>query len=233
MFLALYYLYQLLPESIATRAKLRSLKWLIPKTPLLLYCICSNIWIDNAMFFGPEQETGIWLLPCRWHIPSVPLEACRWISAETCGLDDVSPPDDLGSGPYTKFIIIFEPWFSVIGIGLFQKTYTYQELAWLWRCVGWCDCCIVQDLLYHNMDTSTMHWSAASNHSLLDCFFLVFFIFMGIGVGVWVFSCLGSLCNLFTSFLIKFYLIMRVVTIIEIRMAIRFNLNYMFRLYIM
>ena len=33
------------------------------------------------------------------------LEADRRISAETCGLDDVFPPDDLGSGPYTSFII--------------------------------------------------------------------------------------------------------------------------------
>ena len=34
-----------------------------------------------------------------------PLEAGRRISFETCGLDDVFPPDDLGSGLYTPFII--------------------------------------------------------------------------------------------------------------------------------
>ena len=33
----------------------------------------------------------------------------RGISAETCGLDDVFPSDDLGSGPYTRFIIIYMP----------------------------------------------------------------------------------------------------------------------------
>ena len=31
----------------------------------------------------------------------------RRISAETCGLDDVFPPDDLSSGPYTQSIIRF------------------------------------------------------------------------------------------------------------------------------
>ena len=35
---------------------------------------------------------------------SIPLATGRWISVETCGLDDVFP-DDLGSGPYTPFII--------------------------------------------------------------------------------------------------------------------------------
>ena len=30
---------------------------------------------------------------------SIPLKAGRGISAETCGLDGVFPPDDLGSGP--------------------------------------------------------------------------------------------------------------------------------------
>ena len=39
------------------------------------------------------------------YILFVPLKAGRGISAETCGLDDVFPPDDLGSGPCTPFII--------------------------------------------------------------------------------------------------------------------------------
>ena len=38
------------------------------------------------------------------------LEAGRGVSTETCGLDDVFPPDDLGSGPYTQSIMIFIPW---------------------------------------------------------------------------------------------------------------------------
>ena len=34
-----------------------------------------------------------------WHILSIPLTTGRGTSAETCGLDDVFPPDDLGSRP--------------------------------------------------------------------------------------------------------------------------------------
>ena len=48
---------------------------------------------------------GVSLLSC-WHILSIPLEAGPGISAETCWLDDVFPPDDLGSGPYTKSITV-------------------------------------------------------------------------------------------------------------------------------
>ena len=45
---------------------------------------------------------GAQLFPWRWHILSIPLEAGRGISTETCELDDVFPADDLESGPYTE-----------------------------------------------------------------------------------------------------------------------------------
>ena len=32
--------------------------------------------------------------------------ACKGLSAETCGMNYVFSPDDLGSGPYTPFIIM-------------------------------------------------------------------------------------------------------------------------------
>ena len=76
----------------------------------LLYCLCGNVsrecmnWLHN----GFRTRTGgweVWLLPWRWHILSIPLKAGRGISAETCGLDDVFPPDDIGSGPCAPFII--------------------------------------------------------------------------------------------------------------------------------
>ena len=51
------------------------------------------------MIFGLEQEGGSLSLPWRWHILSIPLTTGRGASAETCGLDDVFPPDDLGSRP--------------------------------------------------------------------------------------------------------------------------------------
>ena len=90
-------------HSIATTVKLRSLKWLIPKTPLL-----PMWWFMNWSHNGFRTRTGgweFWLLPWRWHILSIPLKAGRVISAKTCGLGDVFPPDDLGSGPCTPFII--------------------------------------------------------------------------------------------------------------------------------
>ena len=74
-------------HSVATTAKLRSLKWLIPKTRLLLMWQCIH-WLHN----GFRTRTGgweFWLLSERWHILSIPLKAGRGISAESCGLDDV------------------------------------------------------------------------------------------------------------------------------------------------
>ena len=50
-------------------------------------------------FLNSEQEGGIWSLPSRWHILSIPLTTCRGTGAKTCGLDDVFPPDDLCSSP--------------------------------------------------------------------------------------------------------------------------------------
>ena len=45
------------------------------------------------------------LLAWRWYIPSIPLEAGHGTSAQTCGLNDMFPPDDFVSGPYAPFII--------------------------------------------------------------------------------------------------------------------------------
>ena len=51
------------------------------------------------MIFGLEREGGSLIAPMRWHILSIPLTTSPGTSAETCGLDDVFPPDDLGSRP--------------------------------------------------------------------------------------------------------------------------------------
>ena len=55
-------------------------------------------WIDT-WFLDSNRRVGVWSLPRRWHILSIPLTTGRGTSAETCGLDDVFPPDDLGSRP--------------------------------------------------------------------------------------------------------------------------------------
>ena len=46
------------------------------------------------------------------------------ISAETCGLDDVFPPDDLDSGPCTPFIIYIP---HIIAAFLLIKIYSIYE----------------------------------------------------------------------------------------------------------
>ena len=48
---------------------------------------------------------GVLITPIALAHPLHPLKAGRGISAEPCGLDDVFPPDELGSGPCTPFII--------------------------------------------------------------------------------------------------------------------------------
>ena len=55
-------------------------------------------WIDT-WFLDSNRRVGVWSLPWRWHILSIPLTTGRGTSAETCGLDDVFPPDDIGSRP--------------------------------------------------------------------------------------------------------------------------------------
>ena len=57
-------------------------------------------WIDT-WFLDSNRRVGVWSLPWRWHILSIPLTTGRGTSAETCGLDDLFPPDDLGSRPET------------------------------------------------------------------------------------------------------------------------------------
>ena len=53
----------------------------------------------DTWFLDSNRRVGVWSLPWRWHIDSIPLTTGRGTSAETCGLDDVFPPDDLGSRP--------------------------------------------------------------------------------------------------------------------------------------
>ena len=53
----------------------------------------------TASRFFPVRRVGVWSLPWRWHILSIPLTTGRGTGAETCGLDGVFPPDDLCSRP--------------------------------------------------------------------------------------------------------------------------------------
>ena len=53
----------------------------------------------DTWFLDSDRRVGVWSLPWRWHILSIPLTTGRGTGAETCGLDDVFPPDDLCSRP--------------------------------------------------------------------------------------------------------------------------------------
>ena len=71
------------------------------------YIVLYN-WIDT-WFLDSNRRVGVWTLSWRWQILSIPLTTGRGTSAETCGLDDVFPPDDLGSRPETlcKYICTY------------------------------------------------------------------------------------------------------------------------------
>ena len=53
----------------------------------------------DTWFLDSNRRVGVWSLPWRWYILSIPLTTGRGTSAQTCGLDDVFPPYDLGSRP--------------------------------------------------------------------------------------------------------------------------------------
>ena len=62
-------------------------------TYVILYELI-DLWILDS-----NRRVGVWSLPWRWHILSIPLTAGRGTGAETCGLDDAFPPNDLCSHP--------------------------------------------------------------------------------------------------------------------------------------
>ena len=64
----------------------------------------------DTWFLDSNRRVGVWSLPWRWHILSIPLTIGRGTSAETCGLDDVFPPDDPSRS--SVFIYIYIPYMS-------------------------------------------------------------------------------------------------------------------------
>ena len=68
--------------------------------------IISYNWIDT-WFLDSNRRVGVWLLPWCWHVLSIPLTTGRGTSTETRGLDDVFPPDVLGSHPETLYLYIY------------------------------------------------------------------------------------------------------------------------------
>ena len=84
-------------HSIARITLLRSLKLLIAKSSSTAYVILyelSDLWVLDS-----NRMVEVWSFPWPWHIFSIPLTAGRGTGAETCGLDNVFPSDDLCSRP--------------------------------------------------------------------------------------------------------------------------------------
>ena len=104
---SLYCIYQLLQKSIQLQRSHNCGVWNYWQQKLL-YCICLLYcmnWLTHEL--DSNRRMGVWSLPCRWHILSIPLTTGRGTSAETCGLDDVFPPDDLCSRPELTYICIY------------------------------------------------------------------------------------------------------------------------------
>ena len=155
-----------------------------------------------------------------------PIKTGRGISNETCGLDDVFPHDDIGSGSHTPFIIYTPYIIAALPSNSNKLLYTYTYIyihvyipkvdeamteCWMiwyrysfmfgFKCFFF-QLYIVQDSLYHYMDIGTM-WHCA----LLSCPPPPPPPSQSIGLVSWcaLFWCGVPLCVPLTISLIKFY----------------------------
>ena len=110
---------------------------------------------------------GIWLLPWRRHILSIPWEAGCGTSAEIYGLDDVFHPDDLGSDPFTQVFIIYilciiRNWYKLFLRDIYRVSVTMAVCRIMRNCYSFLlgfNCifnCVVQDSLHYSLDKGTL-----------------------------------------------------------------------------
>ena len=96
-------------------------------------CFCKQ----QSWVLESNRRVGVWSFPWRWHIRSILSMTGRGISAETCGLDDVFPPDDLCSRPgalcHCIFIYTYAYFIRVLVIGCIY-TYTGSVILYWWSC---------------------------------------------------------------------------------------------------
>ena len=102
-FRSLYCIYQLLQKKTfyCSDHRIKEFGIIDSKNSSTAYVILYEL-IDT-WFLDWNRRVGVWSLPWRWHILSIPLTTSRGTGAETCGLDDVFPPDDLCSHPEALF----------------------------------------------------------------------------------------------------------------------------------
>ena len=67
--------------------------------------------------------------------------------AGTRGLVDVISHDDIGSGLYTKFAIIYIPCILSDLNNLFLRDLYIEEFLCPWRCVEWCKISILSSVV--------------------------------------------------------------------------------------
>ena len=83
----------------------------------------------DTWFLDSNRRVGVWSLPWRWHILSIPLTTGRGTGAETCGLDDVFPPDDLCSRPEALC------WYIYVYIYIYLYMLFYMNSVFSLNCV--------------------------------------------------------------------------------------------------
>ena len=91
----------------------------------------------DTWFWDSNRRVGVWLLPWRWHILSIPLTTGRGTGAETCRLDDVFPPDDLCSRPEALCLYIYMHFVYELCYRTYnRRIYTYNRSViqywWSW-----------------------------------------------------------------------------------------------------
>ena len=109
--------------------------WYFQSVGTLLYKLIDTWFLDS------NRRVGVRLLPWRWHILSIPLTTGRGTSSETCGLDDVFPPDDLGSRPEALCCVFGLPIVSCsLALGIWCSTIPHLpgcflslDLLWEYR----------------------------------------------------------------------------------------------------
>ena len=79
----------------------------------------------DTWILDSNRRVGVWSLPWRWHILSIPLTTGRGTSTETCGLDDVFPPDDPSRSSVLIYMYICIPYMSSVCYRTYIYIYIY------------------------------------------------------------------------------------------------------------
>ena len=88
----------------------------------------------DTWFLNLNRKVGVWSLPWRRHILFIPFTTGRGTGAETCGLDDVFPPDDLCSRPEALCKYIYMHFLYEFCYRTNTSTYNRNVIQFWWSC---------------------------------------------------------------------------------------------------